>query len=246
MRAARRPHERDGIDLGQQRDGQMILGDLGIEDEDAPTRKLAREERGWVLAEEIANIRRVRRVAGQGDEHSNFFRAYDRSRYAQESAAASACRQRSIRGISSYRKTSRLCLVILTLARHDGYCISMRAYARVEQRGCVMAEQDKQDRVQRCVCGNLRMAARLVTQRYDDALRPVGLRIMQFTLLARLHAAGAIIMTELAEAAALDRTTLTRNLKPLIERGYVRTVSGKDRRERLVALTDRGREALRE
>ena len=69
---------------------------------------------------------------------------------------------------------------------------------------------------------------------------------MQFTLLARLYTTGAIMMTELAEAAALDRTTLTRNLKPLIERGYVRTVSGKDRRERLVALTDRGREALRE
>ena len=109
-----------------------------------------------------------------------------------------------------------------------------------------MSELDVQERIQRCVCANLRMATRLVTQRYDDALRPVGLRIMQFTLLARLHAAGRLTMTELAESAALDRTTLTRNLKPLIERGYVRAVSGKDRRERLVTLTDQGREALRE
>src|SRR5690348_18504405 len=104
-----------------------------------------------------------------------------------------------------------------------------------------MTEPDVQGRVQRCVCGNLRMAARLVTQRYDDALRPAGLRIMQFTLLARLHAAGTLTMTELAEAASLDRTTLTRNLKPLIERGYVRTMLGKDRRERLVEVTDSGR-----
>jgi DNA-binding MarR family transcriptional regulator len=90
------------------------------------------------------------------------------------------------------------------------------------------------------------MAARLVTQRYDDALRPAGLRIMQFTLLARLHAVDRVTMTELAEQASLDRTTLTRNLKPLIERGYVRVAAGKDQRERLVTVTDSGRAALRE
>jgi DNA-binding MarR family transcriptional regulator len=89
------------------------------------------------------------------------------------------------------------------------------------------------------------MAARLVTQRYDDALRPAGLRIMQFTLLARLHAVDRVTITELAEQASLDRTTLTRNLKPLIERGYVRVVAGKDQRERLVTVTERGRQALR-
>jgi DNA-binding MarR family transcriptional regulator len=109
-----------------------------------------------------------------------------------------------------------------------------------------MTEPDVQGRVQRCVCGNLRMAARLVTQRYDDALRPADLRIMQFTLLARLHAVDRVTMTELAEQASLDRTTLTRNLKPLIERGYVRVVAGKDQRERLVTVTERGRQALRE
>jgi DNA-binding MarR family transcriptional regulator len=108
-----------------------------------------------------------------------------------------------------------------------------------------MTEPDVQGRVQRCVCGNLRMAARLVTQRYDDALRPAGLRIMQFTLLARLHAVDRVTITELAEQASLDRTTLTRNLKPLIERGYVRVVAGKDQRERLVTVTERGRQALR-
>jgi DNA-binding MarR family transcriptional regulator len=109
-----------------------------------------------------------------------------------------------------------------------------------------MTEQDVQKRVQRCVCGNLRMAARLVTQRYDDALRPAGLRIMQFTLLARLHAADRVTMTELAEQASLDRTTLTRNLKPLIERDFVHVAAGTDQRERLVTVTQLGREALRE
>jgi DNA-binding MarR family transcriptional regulator len=109
-----------------------------------------------------------------------------------------------------------------------------------------MVEQEVQERVQRCVCGNLRMAARLVTQRYDDALRPTGLRFMQFTLLARLRAADGLPMTELAQQMGLDRTTLTRNLKPLIERGYAHITPGNDRRERLVTLTGRGRAALRE
>jgi DNA-binding MarR family transcriptional regulator len=108
-----------------------------------------------------------------------------------------------------------------------------------------MTEQDVQEQVRRCVCGNLRSAARLVTQRYDDVLRPTGLRFMQFTLLAQLHAADKVIMTDLAQLASLDRTTLTRNLKPLIERGYVQITSGKDRRERLITMTDHGREALR-
>jgi DNA-binding MarR family transcriptional regulator len=69
---------------------------------------------------------------------------------------------------------------------------------------------------------------------------------MQFTLLARLHAVDRVTMTELAEQASLDRTTLTRNLKPLIERGYVRVEAGKDQRERLVTVTKHGRQALRE
>jgi DNA-binding MarR family transcriptional regulator len=110
----------------------------------------------------------------------------------------------------------------------------------------MVIEQEVRERVQRCVCANLRMATRLVTQHYDDTLRPTGLRIMQFTLLARLNVADRVTMTELAEQASLDRTTLTRNLKPLIEHGYVRIFSGKDRRERLVTATERGRVALRE
>jgi DNA-binding MarR family transcriptional regulator len=69
---------------------------------------------------------------------------------------------------------------------------------------------------------------------------------MQFTLLARLHSVARVTMTELAEQASLDRTTLTRNLKPLIERGYVRVEAGKDQRERLVTVTEHGRRALRE
>lgn len=96
-----------------------------------------------------------------------------------------------------------------------------------------------------CVCFTLRKAARAVTQMYDEALRPTGLRATQFSVLAALADAGGATMTELADALVMDRTTLTRNLKPLIERRLVETVRDADRRRRPVAVTATGRAALR-
>ena len=95
-----------------------------------------------------------------------------------------------------------------------------------------------------CVCFNLRRAARAVTQLYDAALEPSGLRATQFSLLVALHLAGPATISRLARALVTDRTTLTRNLKPLGKRGLVEIVAGADRRTRTVRLTGRGREAL--
>jgi DNA-binding MarR family transcriptional regulator len=96
-----------------------------------------------------------------------------------------------------------------------------------------------------CVCFNLRKAARAVTQLYDDALRPARLRATQFTLLAALRVRGRVAVTELAETAVTDRTTLTRNLRVLRRRGLIRIQSGKkDRRVREVSLTAGGEAAL--
>jgi DNA-binding MarR family transcriptional regulator len=96
-----------------------------------------------------------------------------------------------------------------------------------------------------CACFNLRKAARAVTQLYDNMLRPTRLRATQFSLLVATSLFGPISVTRLAEMGVIDRTTLTRNFKPLEKRGLIEVMSGKDRRTRVVSLTGRGREALR-
>jgi DNA-binding MarR family transcriptional regulator len=96
-----------------------------------------------------------------------------------------------------------------------------------------------------CVCSSIRQAARAITQLYDEALRPSGLRITQFSILGATLAAGPITLTQLAEATVTDRTTLARNLKLLEEQGLIRIAIGDDRREREISITRRGGEALK-
>jgi DNA-binding MarR family transcriptional regulator len=95
-----------------------------------------------------------------------------------------------------------------------------------------------------CTAFNLRKALRAVTHFYEQALGPAGLRDTQLSLLVALVLGGAMPVARLAATLGLDRTTLTRNLRPLQRQGLVRTVPGPDRRVRLVWLTDAGREAL--
>ena len=95
-----------------------------------------------------------------------------------------------------------------------------------------------------CSCFALRKAARAVTQMYDQALKPSGLRATQLSLLFTAERAGAVSTGELAEQLVMDRTTLTRNLKPLLDRGLLKRVVGADRRRRPIAITAKGRAAL--
>jgi DNA-binding MarR family transcriptional regulator len=96
-----------------------------------------------------------------------------------------------------------------------------------------------------CACTNLRRVARAVTQHYDTALGPAGLRITQFALLRALRRRGPLSITELALEAALDRSTMGRNLDPLEARGLVALEPGTaDRRARVVSLTPEGEQAL--
>lgn len=88
-----------------------------------------------------------------------------------------------------------------------------------------------------CACFNLRKAARAVTQYYDDALRPSGLRITQFSLLAAIKIFGTVNIGTLADTAVMDRTTLTRNLKLLEQEGLITVTPGDDARVREVSLT---------
>jgi DNA-binding MarR family transcriptional regulator len=95
-----------------------------------------------------------------------------------------------------------------------------------------------------CACRSLRRTARAVTRRYDETLRPSGLRITQFTLLVAVALSEPVPITRLADALSLDRTTLVRDLRPLTERGLVEIAAGEDRRMRMVRLTGQGRQAI--
>jgi len=95
-----------------------------------------------------------------------------------------------------------------------------------------------------CICNNLRRAARLVTNYYDKLLEPAGLRVSQATVLVVLYLADGQTINEMAATLELDRTTLTRNLKPLAQQGLLTIAPGSDQRTRVVALTPKGKAAL--
>ena len=95
-----------------------------------------------------------------------------------------------------------------------------------------------------CTCFNLRKAARAVTQAYDEALKSTGLRVTQVQLLWVISEAGPAPITELAKRMVMDRTTLTRNLKPLIEKNLLEVRGSVDQRRRPIALTEDGRALL--
>jgi DNA-binding MarR family transcriptional regulator len=87
-----------------------------------------------------------------------------------------------------------------------------------------------------CTCFRVRGAARRVTQIYSQYLAPTGLKISQFSLLGFVSAEGPVSMGRLSELLATDRTTLTRNLRPLLAQGLIeRAASGDKRRHELVA-----------
>lgn len=95
-----------------------------------------------------------------------------------------------------------------------------------------------------CVCAALRRASRAVTQHYERAFRGSGMRATQFTLLAVLTQTGPLPLSALANQAGMERTTLTRNLRLLQAKGFVRVQSsGADQRVRRVELTGAGRAA---
>mgnify|MGYP003668085958 CR=1 FL=1 len=95
-----------------------------------------------------------------------------------------------------------------------------------------------------CTCFNVRRAARAVTQFYDDIMAPSGVKATQFTMLGAVAMMGPASVTRLAEHLALDRTTLTRNLKLLADQGLIDISAGEDRRERVASLTAAGATAI--
>lgn len=96
-----------------------------------------------------------------------------------------------------------------------------------------------------CLCLHLQRTARAVARRFDEALRPLGLTNGQYSLLMSLNRPEAPKMGDVAELLALDRTTLTANLKPLERRGLVSIEPDPaDKRSRRLRLTEKGEEML--
>lgn len=99
--------------------------------------------------------------------------------------------------------------------------------------------------MEHCACFSVRKAARSVTRAFDAALAPSGLEATQFSVLAAMAGRRRFTMGELAEWLGLDRTTLTRNVRPLVRAGYVSVERGADRRRRLLRLSPAGRRRLK-
>ena len=97
-----------------------------------------------------------------------------------------------------------------------------------------------------CYCTQFRRVANGLTRVYDAALRPVGLRITQFSLLRSLGRLGHATSTQIAAELSLDRTTISRNVKLLIDAGWVDVVEGQvdDKRERILRLNAAGQKMI--
>lgn len=93
-----------------------------------------------------------------------------------------------------------------------------------------------------CFCTTVRKASRAISQFYDEQLAPSGLLTTQYALLSNVNSHGPIAMQALADAMAMDRTTLTRNLRPLINARLIAIGTDGDRRRRLATITPKGRE----
>ena len=96
-----------------------------------------------------------------------------------------------------------------------------------------------------CLCASFRRAARALTQRYDEAVRPLGLRVTQFTILQALSLTGEVSQGKLGEILAMDSTTLTRTLEHMRRAGWVSRRRGADRREWRLQLSSTGRDQFR-
>ncbi len=95
-----------------------------------------------------------------------------------------------------------------------------------------------------CNCMNIRRAARAVSQFYDSVLEPGGISPNQFGMLHVIDSMQSPGISELAGEFRVDRTTMNRNLKPLLEKGLICQRQGSDARRKEIVLTESGHSAL--
>jgi DNA-binding MarR family transcriptional regulator len=95
-----------------------------------------------------------------------------------------------------------------------------------------------------CACAQVRRLARKLSSLYDHLLSPEALTITQYSLLVNIERTGQLSHAALAEKVGMDRTTLTRNLRPLTRAKWVASAIGQDRRQHWLQLTTAGRRKL--
>ncbi len=97
-----------------------------------------------------------------------------------------------------------------------------------------------------CHCTTFRQISRKLSARYDAALAPLGINVAQYALMRKLERGGAVSLTQLARHAALDRSTIGRNIRVLERMGLATLGKGaEDEREALAALTPAGADLLK-
>ncbi|RUP31137.1 MAG: MarR family transcriptional regulator [Curvibacter sp.] len=106
--------------------------------------------------------------------------------------------------------------------------------------------KDATARPQGCTNFKLRRLMRQVAQHYDAQMSACGLKTTQYSLLSTVDRLGPIQPSELARSMAMDASTLTRNLRPLMDAGWLLLGPGQNARSRLVHITEAGREKRRE
>ena len=94
---------------------------------------------------------------------------------------------------------------------------------------------------QGCTNFKLRRLTRRVSQHYDRVVASSGLKTTQYSMLSQIEHLGPLRPSDLAAAMAMEASTLTRNLQPLVANGWAEIGPGEDGRSRLVAITARGR-----
>jgi DNA-binding MarR family transcriptional regulator len=96
-----------------------------------------------------------------------------------------------------------------------------------------------------CLCLGIQRAGRAIARHFDEAFRPLGLNNGQFSLLMTLNRPTPLTVGGLARELTMDRTTITRNLKPLERRGLLKIQPDEqDLRAKRIALTNTGRALL--
>ena len=96
-----------------------------------------------------------------------------------------------------------------------------------------------------CLCSSFRRTARALSQVYEEAMRPTGLRITQFTILQALARTGEVKQGRLGEILVMDSTSLTRTLRIMRQQGWIAERRGEDQRERWLKLSKAGEAKLK-
>src|SRR5881397_3338546 len=132
-------------------------------------------------------------------------------------------------------------LLYVSTSRYAG---SRDRIAPMERPATGVSGERESVRLSPCVCSTLRMVSRAVTQLYDDILRPSGLRVTQFSILATIARRGEANLRHLERALAIDQTTLTRSVNRLERDRIIERVPNLDGRVKAMRLTGKGKRLL--